>query len=694
MKTKKVKIAICVFIIALIALVIFLIAFNSNHTELKSIKSKKQLEKIYYGKETSNAKAFLVNFMAMPLMILSESDFLYYSYSDNIARSATTQSTVGPQSQASSSDVIGPITISPNTDTSGVNNVTSIKGSSSKDYSTTNIQVENVDEADITKTDGDYIYSISESNVIITDVRNPENIQLAATIKSYGSAPEDLILYNDKLVVIYTDASSSSIYNSSLDNTIVKVFDISDRTKPRVLKSYTLYEPYYTSRCINNNLYVISSGPLRTEGDSILTNYTENSEIKEISLNNIKYFTDIETRKQTLISKVDLSDTNKDISLNSYLIDISNSYVSENAIYLLNEDYDGSGTPPVSSLFSLKGAFGPFLYDEDDEGYGYYTEIYKFDILEDGSIDYSNKAKVKGKTINQYSVDEYNNNLRIALYDDNGSRVVIFDNNLKQVGKSNYVAKGERMYSSRFMGNKLYFVTFKTIDPLFVLDLSNPTSPKVLGELKIPGYSTYLHPYDENHLIGIGMETEEFVRRDSNGRVISTFGSIIGMKMALFDVSDVSNPIELSNVVIGDRRTTSAILTNPKALLFSKERQLIAIPVNNYSEDFSISSSDNTSSVISSYTSYNRPYVSEGYFVYNINIDDGFNLKGIITHENNKSTSNYSYSYSNSKLLRGLYIEDNLFTVSETAVKVNRLDNLEEISKLQIINKGGSSYGN
>ena len=702
MKTKKVKIAICVLIIALIALVIFLIAFNSNHTELKSIKSKKQLEKIYYGKETSNAKEFLVNFMAMPLMILSESDFLYYTYSDNIARSATTQSIVGPQSQASSSDVIGPITISPNTDAAGVNEPTSIAGSSSiarsssKDYSTTNIQVENVDEADITKTDGDYIYSISESNVIITDVRNPENIRLAATIKSYGSAPEDLILYNNKLVVIYTE-SSSSRYDSSSNNTIVKVFDISDKSKPKVVKSYTLYEPYYTSRCIDNNLYVISSGFLRTENKTVVTNYTENSEIKEIPLNNIKYFTDIETKKQTLISKVDLNDTNKDININSYLIDISNSYVSENAIYLLNEDYEGasSGTPPVSSLFSLKGALGPFLYDEADEGYGYYTEIYKFDILEDGSIDYSNKAKVKGKTINQYSVDEYNNNLRIALYDDNGSRVVIFDNNLKQVGKSNYVAKGERMYSSRFMGNKLYFVTFKTIDPLFVLDLSNPTSPKVLGELKIPGYSTYLHPYDENHLIGIGMETEEFVRRDNNGKVISTFSNIIGMKMALFDVSDISNPIELSNVVIGDRRTTSAILTNPKALLFSKERQLIAIPVNNYSEDFSISSSDNTSSVISSYTSYNRPYVSEGYFVYNINIDDGFKLKGIITHENNKNTSNYYYSSSSeSKLLRGLYIEDNLYTISETAVKVNKLDNLEEISKLQIINKGGSNYGN
>lgn len=238
------------------------------------------------------------------------------------------------------------------------------------------------------------------------------------------------------------------------------------------------------------------------------------------------------------------------------------------------------------------------------------------------------------------------------------------------------------MYSSRFLGNRAYLVTYKTVDPLFVIDLSDPKTPQVLGELKIPGYSTYLHPYDENHLIGIGMQTEEKINRNLSGKIISTTATITGMKMALFDVTDTNNPIQISDTIIGDSRTTSAILTNHKALLFSKEKELLAIPVNNYTEDFSIStSSDEYSSIVSAYTNYKKQYVSEGYFVYNVNTTDGFTLKGTITHE--KTKGKYSY-YNVSRLLRGLYIDNNLYTVSEDYVKVNRLDNLQEISQLKI----------
>ena len=163
------------------------------------------------------------------------------------------------------------------------------------------------------------------------------------------------------------------------------------------------------------------------------------------------------------------------------------------------------------------------------------------------------------------------------------------------------------------------------------MDLSNETKPKVLGKLKIPGYSTYLHPYDENHIIGIGMETKEIINRNSNGKVISTTAKVVGMKMALFDVSNVNSPVQISSVVIGDSRTTSAILTNPKALLFSKEKSLIAIPVNNYSQDFEVTSSNNYETMINNYTKYGKPYNAEGYFVYNINVQDGFKLKGVTT---------------------------------------------------------------
>ena len=668
--SKKLKIFISIIVIILLCIMSFLI-FSNNDEEIKTVKSDNQLSKIYNG-YTITAKDTFINIITMPFSFFTNNFFSY---------KVIEESTLDISAESSTNNGLS----------SSIKNATSSNElSSSKDHSTTNIQVENVDEADITKTDGNYIYSISDSNVIITDVENPQEIKIAATIKlSDSSIPEDLILYKNELVVISSKSTTTSNsyyrYNHK-NNTVVRIYDITTKTNPTLIKSYELYEPYYTSRCINNVLYVISSGNLRKEDDIVIRNYKEDNIEKQIAFDNIKYLKDIQTKKQTLISVVNLDNAIEDINVSSYIIDISNAYVSENNIYLLNQKYNyNTDTPPISELFGLKGVIGVFTYNNDNNSRGYNTEIYKFNITQEGKVIYDTRNKIKGKTINQYSLDENNGHLRIALYDNDGARVAIFDENLKQIGISEYVAKGETMYSSRFINDKVYLVTYKTMDPLFVIDLSDETSPKVLGELHIPGYSTYLHPYDENHLIGIGMQTEEVINRNSSGKVISTTSKIVGMKMALFDVTDVSNPIQISETIIGDRRTTSAILTNPKALLFSKEKQLIAIPVNNYSEDFEIASSNNSySSIVNSYINYNKSYTAEGYFVYNINIENGFNLKGVITHQTpTKSNSAYKY-YNNSKLLRGLYIDENLYTVSETAVKVNNLNTLELVSELKI----------
>lgn len=649
---RGVKALIVILIIAIIIAVITIVC-NKDDTELKTVKSKQELLKIYEG-DNSDLQELLARIFCMPFSMF------YHNY-----------------------DVIEKVD---NTWSIGIDSVGSTESSSSssntKDYSTTNIQVENVDEADIVKTDGDYIYSISEDNVIITDAKDPKQPKVVATIQSEDDdIPEDIILYKDKLVVISTKGNQTQryYYNNRM-NTIVKIYNITSREKPMLTKSYEMYEPYYTSRCIDNVLYVISSGNLRKEDDKIVVGYNEDNMEKEMSIDKIKYLKDVKTTKQTLISTVDLNNETADIKLDSYLMNISNAYVFENAIYLLNQKYNNDSKIPIKLLFGFKGVFGLEDYYEMDSESGYYTEIYKFDIKE--NVEYKAKTKVKGKTINQYSLDEKDNHLRIALYDNDGSRVAIFDEDLKQIGISDNVAKGEKMYSSRFIGDKVYFVTYKTMDPLFVMDLSNETKPKVLGKLKIPGYSTYLHPYDENHIIGIGMETKEIINRNSNGKVISTTAKVVGMKMALFDVSNVNSPVQISSVVIGDSRTTSAILTNPKALLFSKEKSLIAIPVNNYSQDFEVTSSNNYETMINNYTKYGKPYNAEGYFVYNINVQDGFKLKGVITHEKTNAT----YYYSNSKLLRGLYIDNNLYTVSETMIKVNELDSLKAVGELKLKN--------
>ncbi|MCX4275311.1 MAG: beta-propeller domain-containing protein, partial [Candidatus Gastranaerophilales bacterium] len=150
--------------------------------------------------------------------------------------------------------------------------------------------------------------------------------------------------------------------------------------------------------------------------------------------------------------------------------------------------------------------------------------------------------------------DEYDGNLRVATtngYDEESeNQLYILDENLKEIGKIENLAKGEKIYSVRFIGKIGYIVTFKQIDPLFVIDLSNPTAPVVKGELKIPGYSSYMHPYDETHIIGIGYNTK------SNG-----YGGVTNanMKMSMFDVSDLENPKEMFNINIGEKYASSEI---------------------------------------------------------------------------------------------------------------------------------------
>ncbi len=670
MKNKKIFV---LFIIAVIVAVTvgIMVKLNSEKDVLIAVKSENELKQIYQ-KDYSDSDNKLLKILTMPFSLLTYDTSMDKRYDAGMGYGSAGVDT---------SNVLGTIN-SLNGDASDVSTSTSTK----KEHSTTNIQVENVDEADITKTDGDYIYSLSGSDVVITNVQDPTNIKIESKIQSEEDYnPEDLILYNDKLVVI-----STKYIKYSQSNTLVSVYDVTKKDEPKLVKSCMLPEKYYTSRSIDGKLLVIASGKLREEANKVVTYYEEDNSKKEIGLENIKRLKKLISNDQTLIATINLQSTDN-VKVNSYLFNVENAYISEKNMYLLNELYSNENSgfeKRVKNLFGIKGVIGFFNYMINEDYYDYaeyddYTNIYKFSIQEDGSIEYLAKNKVRGTTINQFSLDEYNENLRIGLETSDGSKVVVLDSKLNKIGETECLSKGEKMYSTRFLGEKAYMVTYKNTDPLYVIDLSNPKEPTVLGKLKIPGYSTYLHPYDANHLIGIGMQTKETVHRDSQGRVTYTSARITGMKMALFDVSDVNNPKQISQTVIGDSRTTSAILTNHKALLFSKEKGILAIPVNSYPSDFEVeSSSDDISKLVSQYTNYNKNYTAEGYAVYNINLTDGFNLKGIINHEIIK-TSGYRYGYSG-KLLRGLWIEDNLYTVSEKMIKVNKLDDLSQISELEI----------
>ncbi len=231
------------------------------------------------------------------------------------------------------------------------------------------------------------------------------------------------------------------------------------------------------------------------------------------------------------------------------------------------------------------------------------------------------------------------------------NHVYVLDKSLDIVGSLEDLAPGERIYSVRFMGEKAYMVTFKQVDPLYVIDLSNPHNPNVLGYLKIPGVSDYLHPYDENHVIGVG--------RDA-----TVDGRMQGMKLSLFDVSDVSNPKEISQYIIGERGTNSEALNDHKAFLFSREKNLLVMPVQ-----------------VSEGGVWNA---FQGAYVFHLDIANGFSLNGKITHiEGAAPEDKYRYDYA-SRIRRSLYIDDVLYTLSEKMLKMNSLIDIAEINKIDL----------
>jgi len=275
-------------------------------------------------------------------------------------------------------------------------------------------------------------------------------------------------------------------------------------------------------------------------------------------------------------------------------------------------------------------------------------------------------------------MDEYNGYFRLATTGwTNGiqqNNVYVLNMSLAVVGKLENLATGENLHSARFMGDRCYLVTFIKTDPLFVIDLSQPNAPKKLGELHIPGYSDYLHPYDETHLIGVGKETVEASEGD--------FAWYQGLKVSLFDVSNVNEPKQLSKYVIGDRGTDSLVLSDPKAFLFDKSRNLLVIPVD-------LAEIDKTA-VAPGPSAYGT-MVWQGVYVFRLALNDGFVLRGNVTQMEINASSYPTFSsgdfyWMNSDywISRALYIGNTLYTVSNARVQLNSLENLALIAKVDL----------
>ncbi|RLF47671.1 MAG: hypothetical protein DRN29_01895 [Thermoplasmata archaeon] len=538
------------------------------------------------------------------------------------------------------------------------------------DFSRTNVQVEGVDEPDIVKTDGTYIYLVANQKIYIIRAYPPENASILSKINMGEDIHVENIFINENNLIVFGNSYRTfSIQNesfwSSVPTTVIKIYDVTNKSSPQITKEIEIDGAYFGARMLKNYVYVISQEYYYSIYYILDGNVTVN--IPEMRINNETtkvppsciYYMDMPYSPDSMVNVMAINLSSGDVTQKSFLIGNAQTlYVSQNNIFLASQKYD------VHIL-----AKAPSYYDREK------TIIYRISI-KNGDILYEAQGEVLGYVLNQFSMDEYNGFFRIAttagsVWNGNSSNnIYILNENLSIVGKIENIAPGERIYSARFMGNRAYLVTFKKVDPFFTIDLSNPYNPKILGKLKIPGYSDYLHPYDENHIIGIGKETVEAMEGD--------FAWYQGLKIVLFNVSNPEEPIEMSKVVIGDRGTDSPVLHDHKALLFDREKGIFIIPVAVYEIDDEIKARQNyTGNMYGEFT-------FQGAYVYKISLENGFEYKGRITHMGNESNETYYYWYSPYFIKRCLYIDNVLYTISDKIVKMNDMDTLNELGSIML----------
>ena len=504
-------------------------------------------------------------------------------------------------------------------------------------------------------------------------------------------------------------------YRSTIPVTHAVFYDISDRAHPKVLKDYMIDGNYIDARLIGSSLYLVTQEQIYTYTNDRITVPQVREGTKTILAPDVYYFDNPE--RQFAFTTVSSFDTGSagEKEARTYLVGSGNIlYVSEDAMYITYQKYHNivypmGAEPAIAPVVpigvaqdagAISGTGGAAAGSAavpspvNIEDFNQMSETEKQAVITDmknteqeairkqeidqtttvihkiaisgGSITYVARGEVPGTLKDQFAMDEHDGNLRVAttssVWTSRGqyeyNNVFVLDGKMATIGSLTHIAEQEQIYATRFIGDRLYMVTYKRVDPFFVIDLSTPASPKILGKLKIPGFSDYLHPYDATHIIGVGKETGT---NDWGG--VSTKG----LKLALFDVSDVEHPIQIDTVEIGDAGTDSAALMDHKAFLFDKAKNLLVIPARVVT---------NQPAVAGKY-GVNQPNIWYGAYVFGVTPETGFTLRGTVQHGTDNS-SYYWYGSSQNEVKRSLYIGDTLYTLSSAKILANPLDQINK----------------
>lgn len=484
------------------------------------------------------------------------------------------------------------------------------KSSENAVYSETNVRQEGVDEADVVKTDGRYLYTLKDNgrSVAIVDTANGE-LQMVISIPVEDDDQAREFYVNDGHLILVSEFNQEredGTWTYASTDTRVTTYDITDPEKPEKAGEVIQSGSYTSSRLTDGHLYLFTQ--YSVDVTSGITPKDKKDYIPYVN--------------QQMLEADDI-----------YLPPFSQAYMYE---VVSSVDVAKPGEIQDSkAIFSDGGE----LYVSNDNIYWYETQwsdktetVIKRISYKDGKLKAEASGKVDGYINDSFSIDEYDGYLRVVTTDDETNGLYILDSKMKEVGSITGLAEGEQVYSARLLGDTGYFVTYEQTDPLFSVDLSDPKNPKIIGKLKIPGFSEYLHFYGENQLLGIGMDVDE------DGFTTN------GVKLSMFDISDSSDVKEIQKYTL-ENVYSAAVMYDYKAVLIDPEKNVIGFAADGNN--------------------------GENYYVFSYNDTNGFECLM------NETVNGNGYQSA-----RGVYVDNTLYVVKGNIIEAYDMADYQKIDDL------------
>lgn len=557
------------------------------------------------------------------------------------------------------------------------------------DYSGTNVQVAGVDEPDIVKTDGERIFVVAQSRLYWIDASGTPEIVASLPLDGWG---QQIFLSGDRLLVMTSGggygvepfagvAIDSISPGHQTQRVVLTEVDVSSPDSMEAVSTLMLDGSILSSRMADGTIrVVVLSGPtgfdwvypegsgIRAEQKAVEANKRL---IEESTLENwVPWYILKNHRMDTTADgpvlgcdQVGHPDEFSGLSMLTILsIDLESGLEPGNSIGLL-----AAGQTVYASNDNLYVATSPWMAwpaarweETQNSDETLTTQLHMFDISDPVTATYVASGEVEGVLHSQWSIDEYEDVLRVVVTDENpwwgssdvpDTAVVTMErrgDELVQIGSVEGLGKNERVYAVRFIQDKGYVVTFRQVDPLYVVDLSDPRDPEVMGELKINGYSAYLHPIGEDLLLGVGQDATDEGRQ-------------LGTQVSVFDVSDPTDPRRLSRLTFEDAYSDAE--WDHHAFLWWAPEEISVLPLQRWSWDERTGKDDNFSGAVVLRATPNR-----------------VKQLGEIRHPNVNGSDCEDCEIWTAPISRSLVIGDALFTFSESGVLASDLDTLDDIA--------------